>query len=294
MSDQNRLPPLKALRALEAVHKSGSVVGAARILNVSHSAISHQIKALENWTSHPLFVRHGRTTLLTEAGKSLAGVTHEAFDSIRHEIDRLPLRGLSSITIGSLPLVATEWLMPKLKDFRKLHPDINLHISIANSDHPINPLPDIEIRFGLKDQLMPDDMTLISGTAVPVCSPELLDEFKGDEDQLLMHGPLVYDEDLRMWSNWFEQAELKRDVDAVESGLLVEGSAMLRSAARSGCGVALCRTAFLGSDLDTGRLVQLSDVAIDDEWGYFIRCSDAIRGEPGVVELLGYLGGGIF
>ncbi|MFT4730221.1 MAG: LysR family glycine cleavage system transcriptional activator [Granulosicoccus sp.] len=289
MPDQSRLPPLKALRVLEALHETGTVMGAARKLNVSHSAISHQIKILENWTTHPLFVRHGRTTMLSAAGKSLAGVAHEAFDSIRHEMDRLPLRGLRSITLASLPLVASEWLMPHLHRFSEIHPETNLHISLSQTDHPISPMPDIEIRFAQQSKLLPNDIVLFLGAAVPVCSQVLLDKFDADTERLLSKGPLVYDEDLRMWSLWLERAGLDRSADAIKSGMLVEGSAMLRSAARASCGVALCRTAFLKTDLQESLLVQISDITIDEDWCYFMRCSDSSRSVPGVSELLAYL-----
>ena len=109
-----RLPPLKALRALEAIHLTGSVTGAAQQLSVSHSAISHQVRILEDWSVTPLFSRNGRTTVLTKAGHSLATTTHRAFDEVRHEIDRLPLRQVSPITIATLPLLATEVILPKL------------------------------------------------------------------------------------------------------------------------------------------------------------------------------------
>lgn len=289
MTDKTRLPPLNALRVLEALHQTGSVVGAARKLNVSHSAISHQIKNLESWATQPLFERHGRVTLLTEAGQSLAGVTHEAFDSIRHEMDRLPLRGLRSITLASLPLVATEWLMPHLRGFLQRHPETNLHLSMAHTDHPVTPIPDIEIRFGKHSQLMPDDIVLFSGTAFPACSPGLLEEYAGDIDRLLSKGPLVYDEDLRMWSHWLEVAGMERHADGVKSGLLVEGSAMLKAAAITGHGVALCRKTFMGADLVAGRLVQLSLIGIDDDWCYFMRCSDSSRYERAATELAEYL-----
>lgn len=289
MAIEHRLPPLKALRALEALHQTGSVVGAARLLNVSHSAISHQIKVLENWTTHPLFVRHGRSTMLTAAGQSLAGVAHEAFESIRHETDRLPLRGLRSITIASLPLVATQWIVPRLQGFSQLNPQIKVHLSLAQTDHPITPIPDIEIRFALRSQLLPSDMVLISGTAVPVCSPELLVEYGNNPDQVLSHGPLVYDEDLRMWSHWLERAGIERDANAIESGLLVEGSALLRSAACANFGVALCRAGLIQSDIKANRLVKLSELSIDDEWCYFMRFSDNTGSEPGVSELAHYL-----
>lgn len=291
MSVRSRLPPLKALRALEAIHQTGSVTAAARRLNVSHSAVSHQMKILESWTTRPLFVRRGRTTLLTAAGKSLAGVAHEAFDSIRHEMDRLPLRAMRSIGVASLPLVATKWLLPRLKGFRHTHPHINLHLSLAQNDRPVTPLPDIEILFARRDQLHPNDIVLFSGDAVPVCSPALLAQFGGNKQELLEKGPLIFDEDLRMWSLWSSKSGVERkSMDEPDvSHLIIEGSALLRATALEGYGIALCRLTFLTNDLASEKLIQLSDQAIDTDWCYFLRCDDSSRADPDVNDVLNWL-----
>ncbi|MDA0361439.1 MAG: LysR family transcriptional regulator [Proteobacteria bacterium] len=289
MSDTSRLPPLKALRALEAVHRTGSVTAAASLLNVSHSAVSHQMKALEAWARHPLFTRQGRTIGLTLAGKSLAGVTHEAFDTIRHEVDRIPMRAMRSIGISSLPLVATKWLMPRLKAFRLNYPEINIHLSMAQNDRPTTPLPDIEILFSKKSQLLPDDISLFEGTAVPVSTPSLLEIFKGNIKLLLETGPLIHDEDLRMWPLWFKSNIEYERMKIEPSGLVVEGSALLRSAALQGHGIALCRSAFLKDDFKTGNLIALSEHKIDDDWCYFIRCEVTKRMGAGVLEIINWL-----
>ena len=289
MTTLSRLPPLKALRALEALHQTGSVTGAAKRLNVTHSAVSHQIKILENWTDQPLFVRQGRMTILTAAGKSLAAVAHEAFDAIRHEMDRLPLRGVRSISLASLPLAASGWLMPKLRGFTALYPEINLHISLSQTDRPLTPMPDVELRFSLRSQLLPTDIALFGGDAVPVCAPQVMDDYSGNITRLLSHAPLVYDEDLRMWSLWLEKYGIERTSNAIASGLIVEGSAMLRTSALSGHGIALCRIAFIQKDLSARNLIQLSEQTIDEDWCYLLRCSDTKREDPGIASLLAWL-----
>ncbi|OAN81243.1 hypothetical protein A8B78_09560 [Jannaschia sp. EhC01] len=274
MDKTRRLPPLKALRVLEAIQQTGSIMGAARQLNVSHSAISHQVKILEVWAATPLFIRQGRMTMLTDAGKSLAGVTHEAFDAIRHEMDRLPLRGLRSVSIACLPLIATHWVFPRLAGFTDQHPSINLHVSLSQTDKPVTPPPDIEIRFARRSQLTANDIEISAGDAVPACAPGLLANRSAED--LLTNGPLLFDEDLRMWSLWYEKSEHPRG-SASGSGLMLEGSAALQGAAIAGLGVAICRTLFLENDLAAGRLVVLSDQAIDQDWCYFLRCEASKR-----------------
>ncbi len=288
MDPTKRLPPLKALRALEAIHQTGSIMGAARQLNVSHSAISHQVKILDGWGAEPLFIRKGRLTLLTDAGKSLASVTHEAFDAIRHEMDRLPIRSLRSVSIACLPLIATEWLLPRMRGFNARHPEINLHISLSQTDKPVTPSPDIEIRFARRTQLTRNDIELAPGDAVPVCAPSFLTGRSYAE--LLTDGPLLFDEDLRMWGRWYEVSGHPRGHGG-GSGLILEGSALLQGAARAGLGVALCRKWFLEDDLSAGRLVALSDQVIDEDWCYFLHCDTNTRHAPEVELVVGRLVG---
>lgn len=287
MKTPRRLPPLKALRALEAIHQNGSITGAARQLNVSHSAISHQVKILEDWTPDPLFIRQGRATLLTDAGRSLASVTHEAFDAIRHEMDRLPMRGVRSVSIACLPLIATRWLMPRLVNFNLQHPEINLHISMSHTDRPVTPAPDIEIRFARRAQVTPRDIVLSTGEAVPVCAPALLQDRTAED--LLTNGPILFDEDLRMWSQWYTESGHPRGGAASGSGLMLEGSALLQGAAISGLGVAICRKWCLEKDVREGRLTVLSDHAIDEDWCYFMRCEAEKRQLPEVETVINLL-----
>lgn len=289
MKPARRLPPLKALRALEAIHETGSVMAAATRLAVSHSAISHQIKVLENWTPQPLFFRRGRMTLLTDAGKSLASVAHQAFDSIRHEMDRLPMRGMRTVSIASLPIVATHWLVPRLKAIRTSIPTVNLHLSFAQTDWPVTPQPDIEIRFAQREHLRKDDIVLFSGDAVPVCAPGLLRDNGNDPMTVMTTAPLIHDEDLRMWERWIDDFGDVAKVSRQTSGLIVEGSTLLRAAALAGHGIAICRAAFLDDDLRTGRLIRLSAAAIDADWCYFIRHDTSRQPDATVEEVISWL-----
>jgi LysR family glycine cleavage system transcriptional activator len=199
------------------------------------------------------------------------------------------MRAMRSIGISSLPLVATKWLMPRLKAFRLNYPEINIHLSMAQNDRPTTPLPDIEILFSKKSQLLPDDISLFEGTAVPVSTPSLLEIFKGNIKLLLETGPLIHDEDLRMWPLWFKSNIEYERMKIEPSGLVVEGSALLRSAALQGHGIALCRSAFLKDDFKTGNLIALSEHKIDDDWCYFIRCEVTKRMGAGVLEIINWL-----
>lgn len=274
-----RLPPLNALRALEAVGATGSITAAAARLRVSHSAVSHQIRQLEAWLGRPLILRRGRSVALTPAGESLAGVVHASFDAIRHELDRLPLRAQRAITVAALPVVASEIVLPRLSDFAARHPGLTLHLSLVHADSPARGAPDIEILFARRDRLLPGDRPLLPGTALPVAAPALVARAGGIE-AVLRGGPFVADEDLRMWEAWARAAGHAPDMG--QTGLIFEGSFLMQEAARRGLGAAICRTATIADDLASGRLVALSDVTIDADWCYLLRLGATAANEPDI------------
>ncbi len=289
MAHTRRLPPLHSLRILEALYLTGSVTRAANHLNVTHSAVSQQIRQIEQWSGRTMVRRVGRQSRLTEEGESLARVAREAFDAIRHEVDRLPLRSRRPVSIAALPIVAAEWLMSMLPDLLEKDADVSVHLSYALSDRPLQPEPDIAILFGLRDTLGPDDLPLLAGDAAPVCAPALLDRYEGDPARALMRGPYLHDEDLRMWPDWMEAAELRPNADAPQPQIYLEGSSLMKSAALAGHGIALCRLALMRDDLAHGRLVQLSGVTTDGDWIYFARSNAARRTDTSVASVLSWL-----
>ncbi|MEJ6395925.1 LysR family transcriptional regulator [Gymnodinialimonas sp. 2305UL16-5] len=289
MPSARRLPSLNALRALEAVRETGSVSAAARRLSVSHSAVSHQIKHLEAWIGRPITVRQGRSVALTEAGESLARVVNNSFDAIRHEIDLLPLRFARAVSVSALPIIAEEILLPNLESFRAAHPNISLHISLAQTDRPKTPVPDVEILFRQKDRMLPGEDILFSGDAVPVCAPSFLAAAKDDPTAVIRKGPLLVDEDSRMWAQWLALADATWTTDEDTRTIYLEGSFLLQKAAEQGIGVAICRRATITRALRSGALVQLSDTAIDQSWAYTLRIAAGRAIEPEVQLVTNWL-----
>ena len=291
MPPARRLPSLTALRALEAVRETGSVSAAARRLSVSHSAISHQIKYLEGWIGRPITVRRGRSVALTEAGESLARVVNSSFDAIRHEIDLLPLRFTRAVSISALPIIAQEILLPRLADFRTAHPETSLHISLSQTDQPKTPEPDIEILFRRRDQLLHEHRVFMTGDATPVCAPVLLQAAGGDPIQAVRRGPLLLDEDSRMWSDWLALAGDEWSSEAGAQSLYLEGSFLLQKAAEDGLGVAICRRATTRRAIARGTLIELSQTAMDQDWVYALRIAATREIEPEVRRVVDWLDG---
>jgi len=289
MQSTRRLPSLNALRALEAVRETGSVSAAARRLSVSHSAVSHQMKQLEEWIGRPITVRRGRSVAFTEAGESLARVVHDSFDAIRHEIDLLPLRFARAVSISALPVIAEEVLLPNLAQFRSAHPQISLHVSLAQTDRPKTPAPDVEILFRKRDRLLPDEVVLFPGDAVPVCTPDLLRAAGGDPVTAVRNGPLVADEDSRMWTRWLAEAGEGWTPENAARTIYLEGSFLLQKAAMHGIGVAICRRATITRAVQASGLICLSDLAIDQDWAYTMRVATGREVEPEVQIVTAWL-----
>ncbi|MEP3276079.1 MAG: LysR family transcriptional regulator [Stappiaceae bacterium] len=288
MSRKRRLPPLQSLRVLEALYQTGSVTKAADYLNVTHSAVSHQIRQLEDWTGRSMVRRVGRQSRLTEEGESLARVAREGFDAIRHEIDRLPLRSKKPVSIAALPIVAAEWLVPLIPELLHNNNELSIHLSYALSDRPQQPEPDIVISFAQKGALDSDSFVLFSGEAAPVCTPTFLTNTDRDREGALRLGPHLYDEDLRMWRDWKEAAGPDFNPDSTPQ-IYLEGSSLLKASALAGLGVAICRLAFVQSEISSGELVQLSDVTTDRDWVYFVRSNPLRRTDTKVAEVLDWL-----
>ncbi len=271
MDKRRRLPPLNSLRALEALRETGSVSAAAERLSVSHSAVSHQIRILEQWVDRSITVKRGRSVALTEAGESLARVVRESFDSIRHELDLLPMRFQRSVSIAALPIIAEEVILPEISAFHARHPDVILHVSLAQTDRASTPAPDIEVLFRERARLQPGEEALLPGTAVPVAAPSLIAKAGGDPIRTLRRGPLLSDEDFRMWPRWQALAPDLVGPEPAPPQVFLEGSFLLQKAAMDGLGVALCRVATLDRALAEDRLRVLSDRSIDENWTYTLR-----------------------
>jgi DNA-binding transcriptional LysR family regulator len=284
-----RLPPLTALRVLEAIGDTGSITAAASRLNVSHSAISFQIKVLEQESPVPIFVRHGRATMLTDAGRSLAQTIHQAFEMIRHEMDRLPMRSMGSVSISAMPIIATQWLIPRLPRLARDHPRVRVHLGLALSDRPAKPTPDIQIHFEKRELLRVGDQPLLSGRAAPVCAPEILAAHCERGDALFETVPLIQEEDLRMWDTWFAKSGVKRVGLRAMDQVVITDSSVSRAAALAGLGLAFGRLELIAPDLHSGSLVKASDVEIDEDYCYFVRVTKQASLRPDVVTVVEWL-----
>jgi len=283
-----RLPGMQALRAFEATARFRSLTRAAESLHLTHGAISHQIKALEDELGVALVERAGRGIRLTDAGERLASRVRVAFDelhaALREARDRANPRRLR---ITTMPSFAARWLLPRIGRFIKAHPDIDLDVSASEAVVDLaRDQIDVAIRYGLghwpglhADFLQDDEF-------FPVASPRLVGSRWPRRPHDLANFTLLRTDD-EPWRPWFEAAGL--DWPEPDRGPMFNDSSHLTQAAIAGQGVALGRRVLLGDDLANGLLVRLSDIAVPTPRQFWFVCLPRDVGAPKIVAVRQWL-----
>ena len=278
-----RLPPLHAVRAFEAAGRHLSFTRAAEELFVTQAAISHQVKALEEWLGQPLFLRKNRNLYLTEAGQSYLGPLGMAMDEIDKATARLStLDSSGTLTVSVLPSIAAKWLVPRMRGFREKHPEIDVRLSPSThlTDFAREAV-DVVLRYGRGDWHGMRADQFLTEDIFPVCSPELLEgphPLKEPAD--LKFHTLLHDDYFEDWTRWLLAAGVT-DVDG-EAGPVYEDSSNLLQAAIAGEGVALGRSALAADDLAAGRLVKVFDLTLPREFAYYVVAPEASADRPKV------------
>jgi LysR family transcriptional regulator, glycine cleavage system transcriptional activator len=279
-----RLPSLNGLRAFEAAARHLSFTAAASELNVTQTAISHQIRRLEAELGIRLFVRQNRSlTLTAEAREYLPGI-RAAFNDLRLATDRLLRKEDDRVlTVSTLASFAAKWLLPRLSSFQQAHAEIDVRITSSTSlvDFRRDDV-DAAIRYGRghwpglrADWLTADEL-------FPVCSPELLKGSKPLEcpkdlaHYTLLHTSGGYDDD---WRLWLTAAGLPSDI-STQRGLSFDLILMTVQAAIDGLGVALGRTTYVQDDIAKGRLVVPFKIALPADAGFYLVSPQARAESP--------------
>lgn len=259
-----RLPPLSALRAFEAAARHGSFKQAAAELAVTPTAISHQIRAIEEFTGLAFFERRTRRVVLTDAGAQLYPVLRDGFDAFADAIEKLTRRrGRIQVTITATLAFTARWLVPRLQAFRTLHPQYDLHLLATDDVVDLEKAGvDVAIRYGAGGYPGFDVVPLFADRFAPVCNPLLDVQAPAD----LVQKPLI-DLDWRRrhpsnptWARWFAAAGLSPPDDPPLLRFSDEGHAI--QAAVAGQGVALVSLALVRDELAAGQLVQASPITI--------------------------------
>ncbi|HYG85836.1 MAG TPA: transcriptional regulator GcvA [Azospirillum sp.] len=282
-----RLPPLNALRAFEAAARHLSFTKAADELHVTQAAVSHQIKALEEWLGIPLFRRVNRGLILTDAGQAYLPPLREALDTMANATDRLFRKdSAGALTISTMPSFAAKWLVLRLGRFQADHPELDVRLQTTSQfvDFAQQDV-DVAIRFGNGNWPELRVERLLSEDIFPVCSPRLLPTLTRPAD--LRHHTLLHDDYIITWGNWLAAA----GVDGIEvsRGQHFTDSALVLQAAMEGHGVALARQVLAADDLAAGRLVRPFDVTLTGKYAYYLVAPPHYFSRPKVNAFRGWL-----
>jgi len=285
-----KLPPLNALRAFEAAARHLSFTRASEELFVTQAAVSHQIKALEDWLGFRLFHRMGRGLRLTEEGHDYLPVLRDAFDDIENATARL-MRAESEqrLTMSTTDSFAAGWLVQRLKRFRAKHPDID--VRVTTTDTPVDfARSDVElsIRYGTGPWPGTETIPLFTEEIFPVCSPKLVEGAHPlREPKDLRHHTLLHDDMPVTWGNWLKAVGIE-DIDA-ERGPSYMRSNFVIQAAIDGEGVALGRSRLVARELDEGRLVKPFELSLPSSFSYFVVYPLASKDRPKIVAFRDWL-----
>jgi len=272
------LPSLEALRVFEVAARHGSFSRAADELHVTHGAVSHRIRSLEDHLSVRLFERRANGMALTSEGGQLLASVSAAIDEITRGVERLRGHSAIELTVSLLPVMAARWLIPRLSRFHERFPDVDINIrtSLALANFRSDGV-DLAIRYGAGRWPGLRAVKLADEELFPVCSPHFNGGHLPTEPSQLLKLPLLRDLNLP-WAGWFRLAgiDLREDV----RGTSFVDANLLLQAAISGQGIALARRWIAAEEIASGSLVKLFDTSLRTAYSHYIvypEASERIR-----------------
>lgn len=271
-----KLPPLNALRSFEAAARHLSFTKAAEELFVTQAAVSHQVKALEDYLGIALFLRRNRALLLTEAGQNYYLEIRQMFEQLTLATSKIMLASeQGSLTVCVPPGFAILWLVPRLSRFHEQHPEIDVRLKAVDEiTGSLTDYVDIAIYYGRGSWPGVKSYRLHKEFLIPVCSPLLLQgpkPLKTPAD--LKQHTLLHDETRNAWREWF--ALVAEEPPAKKSGPVFSHSALALKAAVHGQGIALANSVLAKPELDSGHLVKVFPQALPTNDAFFMVCRES-------------------
>ncbi len=249
-----RLPPLNALRAFDAAARQLGFSSAAQELHVTHSAVSHQIRQLEQWLGKALFVRHSSGVRLTAAGQNLKLATDHIFELLEARCAEISEQApITEIVLGASGSFLLNWLIPRLDRFEAKHPDVRVRLQTSTTmDDLQRHVVDCLI---VSDRRWPADVEAVSlfeETVGPVCAPDWPHRIAVPED--LPGQPLLHTTSRpHAWDDWASRNEIEPALFA--GGRRFDHLSLLLEAAAAGLGVAIAPALLVERELSQGRLI---------------------------------------
>ncbi len=254
--DWSELPSLNSLRAFSAVAETGSYSAAAAQLNVTHAAVSQQVKSLEARLGVSLAVREGRGIRLTAEGAALAHDLGTAFSTIRRGIENLTeATAARPVQVTMSPAFAVEWLMPRIMEFQYQHRDITLLLNPTADVVELKPGGiDLAIRYCDRHRLDKDVTPVLISDMIVIATPSLLGGRSFDDPAALMDMPWLQELGTNEAADWMASHGVKLErplmINHMPGNLIME-------AVRRGDGITYTARAFFRDDLQSGKVVEL-------------------------------------
>ncbi len=271
MDNLKGLPSLNFLHTFESVARHLSFTNAAKELFVTQAAVSHQIKALEDYLGVKLFYREKRKVFLSDEGQKLLPSVVSGLQGIADSLENI--RNYDSedtIVVGVGSSFSANWLVHRLGAFYQKFPEVNLHLKIFNNESDFNSGgTDMAVVWGIGDWqgLMCEKLMVVEFT--PVCSPELIKKthpLKTPED--LIHYPLLDDPDYDIWQQWLEEAGIPER--KYKRRTVIRDANVVIHSTLEGHGIALCAVGIVQEYLDSGRLIRPFDNSITGGGFYYL------------------------
>ncbi|MGS2742485.1 LysR family transcriptional regulator [Halomonas sp. LS-001] len=255
------MPPLSALRAFEATARLGSVTAAADELNVTHGAVSRQLKSLDAHFGVALFAKAGRGLVLTHHGEQLQSGVGEAFTrlrdscaSLKHDVEEAPF------TLACPGSLLARWLIPRLDRLHQDLPELKLQVVVSDTEQP-NQHSDVSASLAFSEPPWPTDVTVIELAPEQICavvSPRLASHCEPANPDSLFANPLLATASRpQAWPQWASAQGLEPSAleTALQQGQSFAHLYYLIEAALAGLGVAIAPRLLVEDDLKSGRLV---------------------------------------
>jgi DNA-binding transcriptional LysR family regulator len=263
------LPSINALLAFEAVARLGTATEAAAELSLTQSAISRQLKTLEEQIGVALLVRQGRQFALTDAGKAYVGEVRDVLNRLARasvSVRTNPAGGVLNLSI--LPAFGMHWLAPRLRDFAQAHPEVTVNLSTRLRPYPIAESPfHAAIHFGRQDWPGVDYLPLMPEIVVPVCAPDLLEAPLEDPADMLRYPLLHLETRPRGWARWLAALGVEAEPPG---GMVFDQFSTMAQAAIHGLGVCLLPTFFADPYLRDGQLALASQQTTQSIGSYYL------------------------
>ncbi|MDR3515744.1 MAG: LysR substrate-binding domain-containing protein [Azospirillaceae bacterium] len=285
-----RIPSTQALRALDAFARYGTVWQAADELNLTRSAVSHQLRALEAEVGFALVERAGKGARLTVRGRRYADDVRKALDLLDQAATGHREGHLGgTLTVSCTAGLGSLWLCPKIGAFRDLYPDAVLRIVTPRRPDEVEG-DDVDLFIAFGTGQWPDYTVELAGTVelTPLCSPAFLNRVGGftDPSELLAH-PLLHLVDFDDWQRWSAAARIK--APRVERGIVFADLNLVLAAASTGQGIAIGDELTCGRALAEGLLVRPFDISVRSVRAYYLVTSPKKVAAPLVIAFMDWL-----